>query len=295
MHLTPRDITVLIAVAHHYTLIRKQVALLCFSDDKSNGRIPRARLQALVEAGLINRTRMEVCSPAMGIPAPVYFPSRKGCAYLAQQLEDEKYLTVCTQTPNWTYLYHWVEVAGTHIMLDAAVKLSKGVAVTSWIGEWDIANPDEKEPHKRFKLFTLLQEHPRLVCAPDAGFLLEIGGHSKAYYVEQDRDTTQPAARVAAQKAPGFAGLAEAKGHYRHFPKVTQEKFLVLFVTPDEKRRKALAQAFANKPAADLYRFAALTDKENDKLALTAATMLSEPVWQTTTGEMRVLIPGAGK
>src|SRR5262249_5056288 len=156
---------------------------------------------------------------AMGAPAPVYFPSRKGLAYLAQQFEDTNYLSGTTQTPTWTYLYHWCAVADVHILLDQAAANNPAVKIDGWLGEWSVANHDEKLPEKRYTLFTLLKQSPRLICVPDAAFLLSMSGASKVFYLELDRDTTQPASRVAAQKSPGFAGLAEVQGHKRHFPK----------------------------------------------------------------------------
>ena len=54
-------------------------------------------------------------------------------------------------------------------------------------------------------------------CA-DGRFLISKEGFRKAFYLELDRDTTREASRVAAQKTPGYAMLAEVNGHLRHFP-----------------------------------------------------------------------------
>src|SRR5439155_18835789 len=148
----------------------------------------------------------------------------------------------CTLTPTWEYLYHWVEVAETHIRLDKAAHQFPAVTVSGWISEWSLADSREKEPEKRYRLYTRLGQ--KLVCAPDAAFLLEKDGFRKVFYVEQDRDTTKSADRVAAQKCHGYAGLFEKRLHVgRHFPTVNVEKFTVLFVTPTPKRRDALAGA----------------------------------------------------
>src|SRR5258708_39938146 len=111
-----------------------------------DGRITRKRLRVLHEAGILNRTNMQVVNPSMGAPAYVYYPSAKGCAFLAQELKDDRYKSACTLTPNWMYLYHWVEVAQTHITLDQSVAKLPGVCGVDWISEWSIANPDETEP-----------------------------------------------------------------------------------------------------------------------------------------------------
>jgi len=280
-----RDIEVLASVARYYTLTRAQINHLHFPTD-ADGRITRKRLRLIHEDGLVNRTNMQVVNPAMGAPAYVYYPSAKGCAFLAQEMKEDRYLSACTLTPNWMYLYHWVEVAQTHIILDQSVARLMGVSIPDWISEWSIANPDEKEPEKRFKLYTRLG--PKLVCAPDAAFLLEKEGFRKAFYLEQDRDTTKSADRVAAQKCHGYAGLYEKRLHVgRHFPTANVEKFTVLCVAPTARRRDALRLAFSVKPAAWLYKFAAQTE-------LAPETFLTSPVWHPCTGTPSALIKEKG-
>lgn len=287
MVITPRDLSVLVALATYYTLTRVQVGKICFPQD-DDGRITRGRLQKLLEAGLIQRARMEVVNPAMGAPAPVYYLAKKGAHFLAQESGDERFQTACTDTPNWQHLYHWVAVADFHILLDRAAALVAGVSVDGWLGEWSVANPDEKLPEKRYKLYTVLNlDKPRLVCVPDAAFLLGKDGFRKVFYLERDRDTTQPADRVAAQKAQGFAGLAERGWHNRHFPETNVAKFMVLMAAPTERRRDALMKAVASKQGADLWRFASMTD-------LTEQTLLTAPVWRTAQGEARSILQGGG-
>ncbi len=280
-----RDIEVLASVARYYTLTRAQINRLHFPADH-DGRITRKRLRVLHEAGLLNRTNMQVVNPAMGAPAYVYYPSARGCAFLAQELKDDRYLATCTLTPNWMYLYHWVEVAATHILLDQAAARLDGVRVDDWLSEWSIANPDEKEPEKRYKLYTRLG--PKLVCAPDAGFLLEKGGFRKAFYLEQDRDTTKNAERVAAQKCHGYASLYERRMHIaRHFPTANVEKFSVLVIAPTVNRRESLRRAFSVKPAAWLYKVAAQTE-------LSAETFLTGAIWHPCEGEAAPLLKEGG-
>ncbi len=267
-----RDIDLIASVARYYTLTRAQINRLHFPNDH-DGRITRRRLNFLSGEGLINRTHMQVSNPANGAPAYVYYPSAKGCAYLAQELKDETYKTVCTLTPNWQHLYHWVAVADTHILFDQGVKRLNGVSIDAWYSEWDVVNADEKEPEKRYRLYTKLGQ--KLVCIPDAGFLFGNRGFRKVFYVEQDRHTTESADRVAAQKYNGYAGLYEKRLHIgRHFPLANVEKFSVLVIAPTANRRDALKLAFKKKHEASswLYLFAALPD-------LKPETVLTAPVW----------------
>jgi hypothetical protein len=220
---------------------------------------------------------MQTTNPAVnyGIAAPVYYSSRDGVAYLSQELEDERYLKINTRTPNWLFLYHFVAVAGTHIMLDRAAERVAGLRITDWIGERAIANPDEKDPDKLYRLYTIISDAPRIVCVPDAAFLMEKDGFRKVFYLEQDRDTTKNAERIAAQKCQGYAGLMEKKLHLtRHFPQANVDKFTVLMIAPTERRRDNLRKAITPKPGGNLWRFTSLTE-------LTPETFLTAPVWHS--------------
>src|SRR3954462_11813373 len=119
-----RELEVLKSVARYYVMTRGQINRLHFPAD-ADGRVTRKKLRLLHEAGLINRTSMQVVNPAMGAPAYVYYPSADGCAFLRQELShetvDEDFRHVCTLTPNWMHLYHWIDVTETHILLDKSV------------------------------------------------------------------------------------------------------------------------------------------------------------------------------
>jgi hypothetical protein len=224
---------------------------------------------------------MQVVNPSQGAPAPVYYPSREGCAFVAQETGDERIRHSCTYTPTWQNLYHWVQVAETHILLDQSVNEAPGTTVAEWFGEWSVVNADEKQPERRFRLYTRLSD--KLVCVPDAAFLLEKGGHRKAFYLEQDRDTTKNAERLAAQKFNGYAELAKQIGHLRHFPNATVPDFAVLLIAPTTRRRDALQRALATKPGANLWKFASLTD-------LNPSSFLNGSVWHSTVGESGPLL-----
>ncbi len=197
-------------------LNRPQIQRVCFPEDQS-GRITRRRLQTLVDEKLINRLRVLVHHPHFGSPGPVYFPSQKGCEFLAEHYEDERFLAGCTQPPQAHHVLHWLAVSETHIALDSAIARQNQVQLTAWFNEWDVVNPEESAPERRFRLYTLLRESPRLICAPDAAFMLAVGEHRKAFYLEQDRNTSG-VRQVAASKTPGYAALAERQLHRRHFP-----------------------------------------------------------------------------
>lgn len=282
--ITERDIAVLLMLARYYVLNRVQIQKLCFPQD-SDGRIARRRIQTLVEAKLIGRTMMEVVNPLSGAPAPVYFPSRKGCDFLAEYTGDDQYLLTPSQMPQQHHLFHWLAVSDTHIALDAAIARQNEVSLVEWLNEWDTANKDESAPEKRYRIYTLIHEQPRLVCAPDAAFLLSARGHSKVYYLEQDRNTSG-VHQIAASKTSGYAAMAERQLHRRHFPNTTLDGFGVLMIAPTERRRDALKRALRDKPGAALWRFAAAPD-------LTPDRFLSAPIFHPCDGDPVPLVKPA--
>jgi hypothetical protein len=247
---------------------------LCFASeegDEASSRVTRRRLQSLVSDGYINRLRTYVFNPAMGTPAPVYYPAKKGCEFLAVHLDDDRYYAVPTRPPQAELALHWLSISETHILLDQALARQNDVELAAWLNEYDQVNPDAQTPEERYRIYTLIRRQPRLVCAPDAAFLLAGYGHKKAYYLEQDRGTSG-VRQVAASKTLGYAAMAEQHLHKRHFPDATAPMFSVLMITTDPRRRDALRKEIGKKPGAVLWKFASLAD-------LTPESFLTAPVF----------------
>lgn len=283
--LLPVDVQILIALATYDTLTRDQITRLLFPNDR-DGRVTRRHLQKLRAMKLLNRTNCKVVGPQVFTAAPVYFSSRDGAAYLCQELGDDRFRFAPTREPYHALLHHFCAVAETHILLDRAVAKIDGVEVTEWYGERSVVNPDVDAPEKRFKLYVRFS--PKLVCVPDAAFLLNVRGHAKAFYLEQDRHSTYSADRVAAQKFGGYRELADeanrgAMGHRRHFPNATVDEFGVLVLSPSANRREALKRAVARKGGGKHWLFASLTDV-NEEL------MLTGPIWHTCENEVKPIL-----
>ncbi len=266
---------ILQAVARYYVLTRMDLQEICCEPGVDpDGRRMRKHLTALRHDGLLNQTQGLVVFPERnGAPAPAYYPSRKGCEYLAAETGEEKWLDTCTLTPNWQNLHHWLRIAKAHLRVDQAVALQADdrpkVQVENWITEWTVANPEEREPEKRFSLFTLLSKpgEKRLVCAPDASCVITYNGFRKGVYWEFDRQTSG-VAQISNSKAPGMARMAEMNAHLRHFPGVKLPRpaaagekprppFIVIHVSPSANRRDLVRNAFKGKPGDLLWRFAA--------------------------------------
>lgn len=274
--ITERDIEILRAIARYYVLSRTLVQSLCFPKDKT-GRATRRRLQTLVRSGFIRRCRTPLFNPAGGSSWPVYFPTQFGLKFLAEHLDDVSFLALCTRSPEPLYIHHTLAITTTHIAIDQAISRQKTVRMEGWVNEWDTVNPDETQPERRYRLYTLLRQNPRLVCVPDAAFLLGVGEHRKTFYLEQDRATTG-VRQLAARKTPGYAELFKRNGHKRHFPQATVSGFTVLLIAPTHRRRDSLRKAIKDKPGADLWKFAAQPD-------LTPESFLHDPVFFPCEGD----------
>lgn len=279
--LTQRDISVVRAVCRYFVLSRQQIQQLCFPDDRE-GRTTRRRLQTLVSERYIQRHQIPIPLSSVGPHCPVYFPGRRGCEFLSELDDDPRWLGVATNTPQPHLLFHWLAITNTHIALRAALKRLPQIACEAFCNEWDVLNPAAQAPEERFRLYTLIQEQPRLVCAPDAAFTLTVAGHQKVFYLEQDRNTSG-VRQVAASKWAGYVGLKRKQLHRHHFPETTLSEFDVLCVVPTIARREALRKAIAEKDGAQLWRFAVEAD-------LTPDRFLVDPIWHTCDGRTVPLI-----
>lgn len=274
--ITERDTDILRSSARYYVMKRPQIQQLHFPDDMT-GRATRRRLQVLVSAGFLNRTRAPLYNADGGSPWPAYYPSRAGLELLAEHFDDERFLGVSCRSPEPFHLHHFLAVTETHLALDQAIAAQSTVSLEGWLNEFDVVNPQETAPERRYRLYTLLKESPRLICVPDAAFLLEFGQFRKVFYLEQDRATTG-VRQLAARKTPGYAELARRGWHVRHFPQATIDSFTVLLITPTARRRDALRKALAEKSGANLWKFAAQPD-------VTPDAFLFQPIFYPCVGD----------
>ncbi|QDV48505.1 replication-relaxation family protein [Gimesia fumaroli] len=273
--ITTRDIPVLAALGRYFLMNRRMIQQECYPTDV-DGRLSRRRLSALVRDGYISKQRMLVVNPRDETPAPVYHLAKQGCQFLAEHFEDDRYLAKPTSIAQPMHLYHYLAVANTHILLDKAIAQSE-VKLMTWCNEQEFLNPENPDPKQRIRLYAELKTAPKkIICAPDSGFLLEVDGHRGVFYLEQDRDRDNYSHnRVAALKSPGYTELHRQQRHRKQFPATTLNRFTVVMVAPNEKRRDALRRAFHKKTGADFWRFASLTE-------LTPQTFLHERVWYRT-------------
>ena len=279
--ITDRDLAVLLALDRYYVMCRPQVQRLCYPSDQT-GRVTRRRLQALVSQGLINRHRAQIVYPHTIPAGSIYYPAQKGCQLLSETQGDDRFLLTPTLCPQPHHALHWLAVTETHLLLDAAIAGQRDVELVDWINEWDVVNKDEQLPEKRFRLYTLLQNEPRLVCAPDGAFVLSYRGFAKVYFLEQDQGTSG-ARQVAARKLKGYAAMQQSARHREKFPIINVGELGVLCIAPNAGRRDALRRAFAGKAGSELWRFVAAPD-------LTPETFLHRPILYPSHGDPLPLV-----
>jgi len=123
--------------------------------------------------------------------AGLYYPSRDGCAFLAQECEGRLVpvgLHADAAVANRSTT--GCGVAETHLLLDHAVaKLVGRDGLRRWVRRMGRCGAQpEREPHRRFRLYTLLRGEPEArVAWPDAGVFCSVSkGHRKVFYLEQD-------------------------------------------------------------------------------------------------------------
>lgn len=285
--LTHRDISILDHLARYYVLSRAQIQRLDFPHDNV-GRVTRRRLQFLVSHQFIRRMPLLLtCPTGDSCSGSIYYPARMGLEVLAEHYGDDRYLLATTRTPQPHRARHWLAVSDTHIALDQALLLNPQVHCPSFVNEWDVVNPEETEPSKRFRLYLVIEANkPRLVAAPDGGFLLEVAGHRKVAYLEQDRNTSS-VSQIVASKHKGYAAMEKLGLQRKHFPDETTGSFVVLMIVPSDRRRELLRKAFCGHPGEHLWRFVTQGD-------LTPERFLFEPIFYRCDGEaVPLILPGA--
>jgi hypothetical protein len=279
--LTERDVQIVRAVIAYYVLTRSQIQRLFFPAGESARRHLCKRMNELVAGQYVFFTELHAMT---GVRVPVYYPAPKGAELCREYFDDEHYLTTVTRRPQTTWLQHWVAISDTHILLDQALAKQQAVTMLRWFSEWDVVNKDQTlaDPRTRFTLYTEVEKEPRVVCTPDAGFLLELGKHRRAFFLEQDRNTDS-APHYVAKKVKGYAGMLQKQLHKKIFPDTTMDDFGVLMISPDERRRKALCEAMKGQPGERLWKFASV-----DKL--TTDNVLHEPHFYPPEGEAVPLV-----
>ena len=169
-----------------------------------------------------------------------------------------------------------------HQLIDAAVGLACDVTVPEFYNEWEPINKDAARPCDRYSLYTEFEKNPLLACAPDAGFLIEKGGHKKAFYLEVDRGTDS-IKRICSKSRRGMPGYKPSNGIESISRRLPWKISRFLFVTTTDYRRDELAKRLADYEGKSLWKFACYRDVKPE-------TLLFEPIWHGVDSEPHPLV-----
>ncbi len=265
MNITPRAIAILRVLRRYKFLTTAQIRRWCVPNDK-DGSITREVLRKLQDAGLARRFRAEVTNPMMTSSTPVWTPTEAGCCLLATKTGDASLiLDSLPNTHNWTQFAHFVAVSELVYTIDRAFAAQSYAMLGDVYFEHDVIS-DSKEPEKRFRLYTVVSQSDskRTVCVPDFAFEVCVNEYRRAYFGELERGTDTPK-RVAAKKAPGYAGMNS------YFQKIfpNAQDWRVLFIWPNAGMRDAARRA-VDPEKSEMWLFATLPD--------ISKTFIHEPV-----------------
>lgn len=270
MRLQDRDYEVLKGLATYGLLNRHLLQLLYFPQDRE-GRVTRRRLEAMVKADYVRKPREQPLCPRHGFPCPVFYLGVNGRDALAERFDDPAYLAKPVSIGSRPHLDHMLAVSEFHLALRDATDAHPDVSLVRWVNENEPINLSAPEDQQR-RLFSELLVRPRLVCNPDAGFVLQKGEHKVVYYLERERGGTG-AKQLYDRKTRGFDVLKQKKHHCDHFPEAThKEDFIVVCVAQSQSHLRRLVNVFRGREAAALWRFA--NAKKIDALSI-----LTEPLW----------------
>ena len=277
--ITETNLKLLKLLAEYYVLTRAMIQEILFPHLQS----PRAvceRLRKLTREGYISVATMEVVLRNAGSSAPVYYPNKKTAETLAAIYDDPSYENIYCKPPSGRLLFHWLEISRMHCLVDRAVDRSDAVGLHRWYNEWQPINCEARRPSEHYSLYS---EFGDVICAPDAGFLIENRlGALKTFYCEMDRGNIS-LKRLISKKPGGYNRNYELRTFTKHFPETTISKFSVLFVTTTEHRRDELAKAAKKFDPHGLWKFACRKD-------VNAETLFFEPIWFGKEGEPHGLI-----
>ena len=269
--ITEKNLLVLEMLAKYYVLTRKMIQEMCFPHVRSSRSVCE-RIRKLKKEGFLSQANMQVVLSGQSA-SPVYYPNKKTAETLAAIHDDDGYLNIYTKPPATRLLFHWIEIAKTHYLVEQAVKQSDLINLVQWYNEWEVINKSTPNKNLHFTIHSVLRQDPAIVCQPDAAFLIECNGHRKAFYVEVDRGTDS-IRRIARKKPVGYAEMEKQGRHLKHFPSSTLESFSVLFITTTEHRRDELTGRLQEKAGAHLWRTTWYGDLDSDKIFF-------QPLWQT--------------
>jgi hypothetical protein len=221
--LTPRDVEIIRTVCQHGALTRAQVRRLFFRQGGGLASVQAVcrRLKILTERGYLDRLRIPT---AMGSGPYVYLPGARSEAVLAAEELTLARVTKRERLRSVAAIAHRLEVADFYVGLSEAFASREG-CILVWLSE-------------RQAYYALPGAGRTLPFTPDAYCLWILGNEEGAFFLEWDRGTesmTRLAEKLARYET--YYGLRAYRDHLGE----DELRPRVLFVVPDERRRKKLS------------------------------------------------------
>lgn len=281
MQIQPRDERLLDFAFEHYVFTLDHAHRHVFTAN-TDTRVVRRRLNLMLAEGLLAVTRAQVLTARNNVHVPCYYATEKAARLMCQRTGQLHYLLAPTREPYTKHLAHFIALTDLRILIKkAAAHAAPLYTLESYYNQFDVANAATLDPSEHFKLYTTIERTPKpIYCVPDWAMAFRSGSYLMAMYGELERESTGVAS-AARKKSPGFAGLYEKQLHKKHFPGALDE-FRVLVIALHSAWRDRLLIEFAQKPHAELYRFAALEE-------LTEETFFFESVWRSCDGSAEPL------
>ncbi len=280
MTLTDRDYRILRYHLRYFYLRASHLRTLVAPHD-NDGSIVRARLRKMLTAGYVRRYEPKLADPNHGL-APIYAATVKGAnALLAKTGDPSVALSVEPTFADWMSMNHYCTLSSLHIHLDALFAAQEVVTQHALYFEHEVVRAQATNPSERYRLHSTISVEPRVLCCPDSAFETELAGYRRAWYVEYETGSDNPA-RAAAKKFKGYAGLQRTEQYRRHFP--AARDFRVLAVCPNAGWRDSMRKEVGTKDGRELWLFVALDD-------LLRMTSLHDPVWHTVDRGPLPLVP----
>lgn len=271
---------------HRYFYARAHQVRDAVIPSDTDGSITRGRLRAAEKAGDARRYLPKHIDPNNPqTTAPIWILTQQGCATLAKALGDTTFLRAAEPSfAAWMSLSHYCCTTSIMWTIDRAVAAQDRVKLSDMAFEHEVADPRADDPARRYRLYTRISDSPKVVCVPDAGFVLEVDGRQRAFFLEYETGSDNPS-RVCALKHKGYAGLHATKKYLDIYPGV--QDFRVLVLCPYVSWRDALRKELKGKPGQALWLLVATPE-------FSAQTCLHAPiVYKTDCEDPRLLVPAA--
>jgi len=283
----PADIGFL-GVVGRYGLLSAEDAAEAYASLQLNSRQKRLRL--LTKNGLICAVKLSVwwstdgAQPAAsrGGRIPTLYSLTEEGARLVEFETGERPPRVLRSEPSPATFLHRRMIVRVMRAIDQACD-----AVTlprpNWIMEQDVWRdaPQQAPPNQRRLLY---HEFPGgLTCQPDLAAWMTIGNTDLALLWEIDLSTEGRKQIRRASKTDGYVALFNEQAWRRYWPDLQTKRQYVVWVAPTLKRVRSLQEALRDQPIAPLCRFLSAEHLADP------SSLLTSPIWETVTGELRPL------